>query len=336
MIDLNFRKVDLHLHLDGSLRISTLYELAIQNNRIDKDMPLEEFEKLCRVKDDCGSLADFLSCFDLPLKLMQGEENLYRMAYELVETLAIQNLCYAEIRFAPQYHSFNGLSQSDVVECVLKGIKDACRDYPSLEVGLILCMILAVGYDNEKENRETIQVTHHYLGKGVVALDLAGAEGYREMSEFEELFMEAKKLNIPYTIHAGESGPAKNVLCALSFSPKRIGHGQAAIYDIVAVDKLKELKVPIELCVTSNVQCHVCPSFVEHPIRKLYEAGVIITVNTDNMTISDTTLVKEYEKLVKYYRITREELIECNVNSINASFMPEENKQRFIDEIRNS
>lgn len=336
MIDLNFSKVDLHLHLDGSLNIETMFELAKQKKLIDEQLSMEEFMKLCKVGDDCRSLTDFLACFDLPIRLMQDQTSLTRFAFELVENLATQNICYAEVRFAPQYHCSQGLSQNEVVKAVLTGINRAVEKNPTIKIGLILCMVIAVGYDNEAENTQTVEVCREYLGRGVVALDLAGAEGAQPMEHYQALFELAREKGIPYTIHAGESGTYENVIKALELGCKRVGHGQAAIDHPDAISALIEQDIAIDLCVTSNIQCLVRPSFEQHPIRKLYDAGVKITINTDNMTISDTTLLKEYQKLVEYYDFTREDLIAFNLNSIKYSFMDEQLKPRYIELIKHS
>lgn len=336
MYDLDFKKVDLHLHLDGSLNVNTMFELAKQKNLVDKKMPWDEFEKLCRVSDECKSLNDFLARFELPIKLMQDKVSLTRFAYDLVKDLARQNLCYAEVRFAPQYHCSMGLSQYEVVDAVLEGINNGCEVHQGIKIGLILCMTIAVSYDNEKENRETIHVCKEFLGRGVVALDLAGAEGMHPMEDYRELFQMAREQKIPYTIHAGESGTYENVMKALELGCKRIGHGQSAMDHPATVSALIEHDVPLELCVTSNIQCQVRPSFEQHPIQKLYEAGVKLTINTDNMTISNTSLLEEYKKLIKYYGFTRKELIEFNLNSIKYSFMDEQLKLYYVDLIKNS
>lgn len=327
----DFPKVDLHLHLDGSLDLKLSYALAKERNLIAEDCNFEEFTKKIVVTSDNRSLEDFLKRFDLPIAILQDEEALCLSSRELIKKLALQGLAYVEVRFAPQFHTQKGLNQHQAVKAVLKGIRIATSEHPQIEAGLILCMMtLGDAAINRQANLETIAVAKDFLGKGVVAIDLAGAEASCPMTDYQECFDLANQEKIPYLIHAGESGPASSVQTALNFNALRIGHGGHCTEDEAVMQEVIERKIPLELCLTSNVQCHNQPSYSEHALKKLMAAGVICTLNTDNMTISMTNLDQEYEKAVHYLGLTQRDLIHLNINSVKASFMPEDHKQLLI------
>ena len=154
---------------------------------------------------------------------------------------------------------------------------------------------------------KTIRVAKKFLGKGVVAVDLAGAEGVTPMETFRDLFEEANKLNIPFTIHAGESFGPENIKTAISFGAKRIGHGVTSIKSEEVMKEIKDKNITLEMCITSNLKCNVVPSFKEHPIKKLYDYGIKVTVNTDDMAICGTDMVQEMNLIRNKFDITDKE-----------------------------
>ncbi len=313
--------VDLHLHLDGSLRPQTVWELAEDRKIALPAENLGELKKLLTAPENCKSLNEYLERFDLPLLVLQDEAALERAAYELVEDLALQGLEYAEIRFAPQLSAKEGLSQDKVTASVIEGMNRALHKYSTIRTALILCCMR--DDKNKRENMETIETAGRYLGKGVAAVDLAGAEGLFKTSCFQELFERAKELNIPFTIHAGEADGPESVWKALEYGAKRIGHGVRAIEDEALMEKLAEEKITLEMCVTSNIQTKTVKDRKSHPIRKFFDRGIHVTVNTDNMTVSDTTLEKEYRLLKEEYGFTEEELEKMNRYALEAAFLKE-------------
>ena len=311
--------IELHLHLDGSLRPQTVWELAKEQKIELPFQSVEEVKDKMEVPKDCKTLPEYLERFELPLLVLQQEEALERVTYELVEDLENLSVTYAEIRFAPQLSTKQGLSQAQVVEAVIRGAKRGMKDHNKIRVGLILCCMR--GEELFKDNMETIEVAKQYLGDVVCAVDLAGAESLFPTELFEDIFQKAKDYEIPMTIHAGEADGAESVWKALSYGTKRIGHGVRAIEDPELIKKLVEDQITLEVCVTSNYQTKVVESIEVHPIRKLFDAGVRVTINSDNMTVSDTNIQKEIEILKTMSGFQKEELMKMEQYAADAKFL---------------
>lgn len=321
-----FYKCDLHLHLDGSLDPHDAWEMA-KKYKIDTGyQQYADYEKHAHVQTGCTNLYEYLACFDVPLKLLQYYDTLRDSAYLLVERLAKQNVLYAEIRFAPQQHTKAGLSQKDSILAVIEGIQNARKQYPDIMVQVILCMMI-LPQDTKKENEETLCLCKDFLHQGVCALDLAGAEGVHPFSQFHDFFVQAEAWHIPYTIHAGESGGAEHVAQSIALHAKRIGHGIHAMDDEAVMKLLKEKKIPLEICLTSNLQCKVVDDIQAHPIRTFMEYGIPITINTDNMSISNTSLEQEYTYLQTYFGFSIQDLQNCNRTSLQHAFLSEDKKE---------
>lgn len=311
----DLKKIELHLHLDGSVRVSTVEELLNKNNLSQKMI----------VNQETNSLTDYLTKFDLPIKVMQTKENLIRVSKELVEDLDKDNVIYAEIRFAPIFHTKEGLTLEKVVSAVLEGLKN-----DKVKTNLILCMMRN---STEEENKKIIDLAIKYKNKGVCAIDLAGDESKYPTCHFKELFEYARKNNILFTIHAGEAGKLSDLEDAIKYQTTRIGHGIKAIESMDIIKELKEKEITLEICPTSNIQTHVVDSYPNHPIKKLYDNGVKITVNTDNRTVSNTSLSKEYELLHQYFNFTQDDFINFNINAIKSSFISQIEKEELIKRI---
>lgn len=309
----NIPKVELHLHLDGSVRLDTASMLTGKN--------IEEVRSLMIAKEKCHDLNEYLTKFNLANEIMQSQENLTRMAKELVEDLKNDNVIYAEVRFAPLLHTKKGLTGEEVIEAVLLGLKDE-----DLKVNLILCMMRQFSFE---DNLKTIELAIKYLDKGVVAIDLAGAEALYPTANFERLFQIAKDKNIPFTIHAGEADGKDSILSAINFKTKRIGHGVRCIEDKETLDMINKNNITLEVCPTSNIQTDIFENYHDHPIRKLYDMNILVTINVDNMTVSNIDLTQEYEKLVKNFNFTLKDFKKMNINAINASFLKEELKEKY-------
>lgn len=311
--------IELHLHLDGSLRPKTVWELG-KEQCIDlgaKD--IEELKFMMEVPDDCKTLHECLERFDLPLKVLQTADAVERVSYEIVEDLSKLGIDYAEIRFAPQLSTNKGLTQSEVVEAAIKGVKRGMKDFPNIKCGLILCCMR--GENIQDKNIETIEVAKKYLGDVVCAVDLAGAESLYPTEIFEPIFEKANEYNIPRTIHAGEAAGPDSIRKALSYGTKRLGHGVNAIYDKELIKELIDNEVTLEVCVTSNYQTKVVESIEEHPIKKLFDAGVRVTVNSDNMTVSSTNIHKEIDILKNRLGFTNEEIEKMQKYAEEARFI---------------
>lgn len=308
------KKIELHVHLDGSVRPKTVSELL--------NYDIKDVKNKMMVTSDTKDLTEYLTKFDLPIKTMQTKDNLKRIARELALDLKDDDVIYAEVRFAPILHTKEGLSLDEVVSSVLEGIKSV----KEIKVNLIICMMRGFSYE---DNLKTIMVAKKFLNKGVVGLDLAGDEKKYQTINYKDLFMIAKDNNIPFTIHAGEADTSKSVLDAINFGAKRIGHGIAIVNDEKILNLVKEKNVFLEVCPTSNVDTKAVLSYEKHPIKDLFLKGVKVTVNTDDRTVSNITLSKEYEKLKEYFNFSDEEFLQMNLNAISSSFMNEDEKTRY-------
>lgn len=299
--------IDLHLHLDGSVSENTVRELCRMQK---KEFPHDPASVL-RCPENCKSLNDYLKCFDYPLSLLQSEEAI---------THAVSKLCsetdyrYCEIRFAPVLHTRQGLSQREIIKAACKGLQ------PNYKI--ILCCMR--GMDNE----ETVRICTDFMGNGVVALDLAGAEALYPTVDYKHLFEFAAKEGIPYTIHAGEADGAQSVRDAVNMGASRIGHGIRAIEDPSVVNMLAEYKIPLEMCPTSNLQTQAVKNLQNYPILHYINRGIPVTINSDNMTVSATDVSKELELITSTFSISKDLLLR---NAQAAAFIPmPERKQKNI------
>ena len=320
----NMPKVELHLHLDGSLNIDDIKQKYDLND-------LDVKEKMI-ADEKCRNLNDYLTKFDFPISILQKKAELRDNTIHLFNMLKEQNVIYAEVRFAPQFHTKDGLTQDEVVDTVINAMKEV-----DIRAQLILCVMR--GNDNKEENIESVNVAKKYIGKGVCAVDLAGAEAIFKTSEFEELFNYVKESGIPFIIHAGEADGPESVKDALSYGAKRIGHGVRAIEDDQLLQYIKDNNITLEVCPTSNIQTCICSDYESHPIFKLYDYGIKTTINTDNMTVSNTTLENEYNRLIETGKMSINDIIAMNLNSIDAAFIDDNEKaklkQIYLGEIKN-
>lgn len=309
-----FPKIDLHLHLDGSLSIPFLQSLALENGLTMTD---SEVRTAVTVSDNCQSLPEYLRCFDLPTRLLQTEKALTLAAFDVIKQLEAQGLFYAELRFAPQHYTKQGLSQQQTITAVLKGVDMARRARFKIKIGVLLCMFVT---GSPAENQETAELAVAYKDIGIAGLDLAGPESAVPMSEFAPLFHYAYQSGLPFTIHAGECGDYDNISRAISFGAQRIGHGCAARFSEECMQLLAREQIILELCPTSNVQTKAVPSLREHPIRTFFDRGLAVTVNTDNMTVSHTTLDQEYALLGRSFHFTDQELEKMSRTALRGAF----------------
>ena len=311
--------MELHLHLDGSLRPETVWELAKEQNIKLPANTVDEVRDQMQVPEDCRTLEEYLTRFDLPLLVLQTREALERAAFELTEDLAKEGVTYAEIRFAPQLSIKGGMTQEQAVEAAIEGVKRGMEQYPSIRVGLILCCMR--GEDNEEWNLQTVETAKKYLGDVVCAVDIAGAESLYPTERFAPVFEKVREYGLPSTIHAGEAAGPESMKTALAFGAKRIGHGVAAVEDPKLVRRLIEEQITLEVCVTSNYQTKVVPSIEAHPIRRLFNAGVRVTVNSDNRTVSNTNVRKELDILRNVFGFKEQEIEKMEEYAWEARFL---------------
>ena len=325
---MNWAKVELHLHLDGSIHLPWAYRTALKRGVIDENVTFEDYYTLM-YKNDYPTREERMKKFDFPCAVMQEKEDLSDSIYYLAEHLNELGVIYAEVRFAPQQHQLMGLTQKEVIEAVVEGIKRAEIDYPDVTVRLINCL-MHKGNDadfNMKENMETVEATRETLGKYVVALDLAGYENTGDFMKYAPLFEKAREYGIPYTIHAGEMGNGAHVLDALAMGASRIGHGIHCVDNPEWLKAMVDSRIPLEVCVSSNVGD--MRNYAAHPVRKMLEVGCVITLNSDNMMFSRTNLLNEHQQM-KSLGVCEEVLKQCTKNAVQAAFCDEETKNELM------
>lgn len=309
-------RIDLHCHLDGSLTRGCIQEL------LGREVAIEELQ----ADPDCRSLAEYLEKFQIPLSCLQTREGLKRAGYNFMENVAEDRISYVEVRFAPLLSVNENLDCRKVIESVLEGLERGSREY-HIDYGVIVC---AMRHQNETENLQMIRTAREYLGQGVCGADLAGDEAAYPMKDFMSLFKEVKKLSMPFTIHAGECGSVENILDAVECGTFRIGHGIALMGQTDAIRICRERKTGIEMCPISNLQTKAVQSKAEYPMKEFLDQGLLVTVNTDNRTVSDTTIGKEIAFVQEQYGITDEEVRKMLQNSVEIAFAKEEVKDRLL------
>ena len=279
--------IDLHLHLDGSL---TPREVLFLSELSGVSLFSREEEVLSEALtfDGRGTLNDYLKKFALPLSVLQNAEAVECAVKMLGNRLAGMGYSYAEVRFAPILHTEKGASAKEIVKGAIKGLKSA-----KLPMGLILCCMR--GRERE-QNLRTVELAAEFKGKGIVGVDLAGAEALYPTENYKEVFALASKLGLNITIHAGEAAGEDSVKAALDAGAKRIGHGVAARSEELLA-RIKKNGVLIEVCPTSNLQTGAVDRMENHPIGRFLKAGVPVALCSDNMTVSDTDVLKEWVKV---------------------------------------
>lgn len=325
---MNYKKhaiVDLHLHLDGSLSAKAIIEVAKKENIKLPSFDEKELNEHLMVPDICGSLNEYLERFSLPNLVLQTKDGLETCTLDLLKRLKDDGLKYVEIRMAPQLSTAKGLTQEEVVQILIKTCKIAQKS--GIFSNLILCMMR--GKNTKKLNLETINIAKKFLGKGVVAMDLAGAEGLFPNEMFDEEFKLINKLGIPLTIHAGEAAGASSVKSALKYGAIRIGHGIHSIEDETVIDELVKKGITLEVCPKSNLDTKTISKYEDLPLKDFIKKGVKVSINTDDMTVSNTTLKQEYETLAKM-GFNEKNLRDFAANSIKSSFASDKIKKYLL------
>ena len=310
-------KIDLHCHLDGSL------SLACVRNLLGRNVKLEELQ----VAADCKDLTEYLKKFELPLEGLQTSESLKAGAYDFIRDVASENVRYVEVRFAPLLSTNGGLSMEEVIESVLDGLKLGKERF-GVESNIIACLMR---HQSAEDNLKVIRTARSYLGNGLCAIDLAGDESTYPMSNFVELFNYAKSIGLPFTIHAGEQGSVQNVLEAVNCGAKRIGHGIALTQNQDAQKILIANNIGIEMCPISNQQTKSVSDLSKYPIKEFLNNGLLVTLNTDNRMVSNTSISKEIRFVQTNFDVTDEEIVTMMNNALKVSFATDAQKQHFLN-----
>ena len=312
---LEIPKVELHLHLDGSINVELVSELCGNQN-------IEEVKKRLSIEGAVNNLSEYLTKFDLPLKLMQTSYNITMITRKLIEDLISDNVIYAEIRFAPSLHTNDGLNQEQVIKSVLEGLKNDV-----IKTNLILCLMR--GENNYDSNMETINLASKYLNNGVCAIDLAGDEAKYPNELYEELFNYAKRKSIPFTIHAGEASDANSIKSAIKMGAKRIGHGVNIYQNSELLNEVFSKQICLEICPTSNINTNIFDNIKNHPLYNYYKLGLNVTISTDNRTVSNITLTDEYYKLATNSPLEINDFYKMNMNAIKSAFLDNDSKKEL-------
>lgn len=325
-------KTDLHVHLDGSLRIQTILELAEQQK---VKLPADSVEKLrpfVEVGEDCKSLVEYLKAFDVTLSVMQTYESLVRTAFELAEDAAKENVRYLEVRYSPILHQQKGMTLHAIVQAVLEGLAQAEKKY-DIHTGVILC---GMRHISPEISLKLADLTVAFKNKGVVGFDLAGAEEDFPAKRHKDAFGRVLANNINCTLHAGEAYGPESVHQAIHLcGAHRIGHGVRLVEDGDLLNYVNDHRIPLECCPSSNVQTKAVKRMADHPIRLFFDLGLRVTVNTDNRMVTNTTVSREYLVLHEQLGFSLEEIKELIIMGFKSAFLPYAIKRAMLADVVN-
>jgi adenosine deaminase len=332
-------KVLLHEHLDGGLRPATVLDLARECGY--EGLPESDPESLGRwfhAGADRGSLPEYLEGFRHTIAVMQSAEALERVAYEFMQDMAEDNVVYAETRFAPHFHTHRGLGLDGVMTAVLKGLRAGSQDF-GVGFGLI---VAAMRNESRELSTRLAELAVSYRNHGCVGFDLAGEEAGHPANHHLAAFQLAKRMDFNITIHAGESFGPESIWQALQYcGAHRIGHGVRLLEDIVVYDRqvirvgslaqyVLDHRIPLEICLSSNVHTGAAPSIAEHPFPYFFAKDYRVTLSTDNRLMSATTMSKEYEIAVRSFGLSFDDLEQLSINAMKSAFVHYEERVGII------
>jgi len=319
-------KAELHCHLDGSVRPSTLLELGREHH---VPMPADDVDALREfmIVRDARTLEDYLTRFDITLSVMQTSEALERIAYELAEDAAAEGVRYIEMRYCPVLNSRHDLSLGDTVDAPLRGLERARQDHGIIG-RLIICALrnLPPGI-----SMELAHLAVDYKDRGVVGFDLAGGERGHPAGVHAAAFAYAQDHGLACTCHAGEGdGPSSVREAVYACHAHRIGHATRLIEDATLTKDVTDRRIALEICLTSNVQTRAAASYETHPFRRYFDAGANVVLNTDNRLMSGTTLTDEYVHAARHLDFTFDELCTVALNGFESAFLPPHERAALV------
>jgi adenosine deaminase len=323
-------KAELHCHLDGSLRVKTIIELA-QIQGIDLPSKNEvDLLKILSIGDSPGSLEDYIKKFEITLSVLQTPESLERVAFELAMDCHHDGVRYLELRYSPILHTKKGMRLSETVCSVKKGLAQAF-DECGIITGIIICGIRHISPDH---SMELANLSIQYKNKGVVGFDLAGAEENFPAKKHKEAFYLILNNNINTTIHAGEAFGPKSIHQALHIcGAHRIGHGTRVCEDIDLLKYINDHRIPLEICLTSNIHTKAVSSISKHPFKQYINEKVRVTLNTDNRLISNTSLSNEYKIAIDNFNLNENEIRTIIINGFKSAFLPHNKRRELIRKV---
>ena len=323
-------KTDLHCHLDGCLRPRTVLELAKAQGVRLPTQDLAKLTRLLKAGKRTRSLADYLGIFDITLAVMQEKEALYRVAGELAEDAAAENVCHLEVRYSPILHRKRKLVFEEIVDTVIAGLRDGGSRY-GMTTGVIICGIRSM---DPRYSLALAELAVAYKSRGVLAFDLAGQEKDYPAKAHRAAFELILKNNVNSTVHAGEAfGPASIGQALHYCGAHRIGHGTLLHQDRDLLQYVNDHRVPLEMCLTSNLQTGAVRNIREHPLGAYFRQGLRVTVNTDNRLMSDTTVSGEILLAARAFRLSPYEVKRLVINGFKSSFLPYAVKARRLREV---
>ena len=324
-------KTDLHCHLDGSLRVETILELAQEQG---VKLPANNVDDLKTIlQAGLGknkSLADYLKVFDLTLSVLQTASALERVAFELAEDQWNDGVRLLEVRFSPVLNIEKGLTLIETIEAAKAGLRRAELKY-GIITGIIVCGIRSIGAETSLTLAELAVA---FKNRGVVGFDLAGQEENYPAKDHMEAFYLTLNNNLNLTIHAGEAYGPQSIHQAIHYcGAHRIGHGTRTREDGDLLNYINDHRIPLEMCISSNVQTGSVSSFESHPIKTYYELGLRVTINTDNLLVSDTTVSKEFMIANKYYGFDMNDFKEIIIYGFKSAFIPYNEKKKLVRDV---
>jgi adenosine deaminase len=323
-------KTDLHCHLDGSLRLDTVLELARKQGAKLPTFDRGELQRVLVAGDHVASLDDYLRAFDITLSVLQTESSLERVAYELAEDAWHENVRYIEVRYSPLLHTREGLRPAQVVEAVLRGLRTAKREF-GIRYGLILCAIRTLGHESSLRIAELCVA---FKNRGVVGFDLAGSEIGNPAKVHRQAFQLVIDNNINCTAHAGESfGPDSVHQAIHKCGAHRIGHGTRLVESGDLLNYVNDHRIPLEVCPTSNVQTRAANAWESHPVDFFVDYGLRVTINTDNRLMSNTTVTNELYQCHKHFGWSLQTIKEIIIAGFKSAFMPYREKADLVAEV---
>ncbi len=324
-------KVELHIHLEGSIKPETLFKLAIENNHPIKDLGIEGVKRLYNY----GTFEDFLNIFKIVNQCLRKPKDFYLITYEMLRSQKDQNIIYSEVLFSPGIFIRKGIDFDSMMEEVYRA-KEEFEEKEGIYMNLIFDSVRQWGMEAAME---VLNLARRARDKGVIGIGIGGNEREAPPKLFKPVYKKAKEEGLHLVAHAGEvCGPESIWESIKVLGVERIGHGVYACEDKELMDYLKERRIPLEISVTSNIKTGAIPSFELHPIKELFKHGILITLNSDDPAMFDTDLNREYRLLVERYDFTPKEIKKLIFNGIEASFLTpekkEELKERFRSEIK--
>ncbi len=325
-------KVELHCHLDGCLRIETILDLGQRYNVSLPASNPEDLIKLLCIGKKRGTLEEYIARFDITLSVMQTPEALTRIAFELIEDVAAENVRYIEVRYAPILHTRLGMTLEEAVEAVRDGLIKGEKAF-GVKSGIIICGIRHI---SPEASLKLADLCVRYKNKGVVGFDLAGSEENFPAKDHREAFYMILNHNINATIHAGEAFGPSSIHQAIHYcGAHRIGHGTRLKEDKDLMHYVNDHRITMEVCLTSNWHTYSVRSLKQHPFRFYYDQGIRVTLNTDNRLMSDTTLTKEFGLARDLFDFTLHDFREVTIIAMKAAFLPHQERKEMIQSIAN-